>query len=110
MSPLAGFITIQFADFLIELIRQLIARYAEPKRPIGHPIIRDNPIRLTASHFPPIVPAIAIRNIGRRACIVGKHTSRHEKKNTSTRYQCNVCNVGLCVIGCFEDYHTLGHF
>ena len=103
---------IQFGDFRTELIRQLIERYAEPKHPIGRPIIGDNPTRLTARHFPSLDPATATatENLGRRACIVCNHTSRREKKNTNARYQCDVCNVGLCVIGCFEDYHTLKHF
>ena len=77
---------IQFGDFRTELIRQLIERYAEPNHPIGRPIIGDNPIRLTARHFPSPVPATATGNTGRRACIVCNHTSRREKKNTNTRY------------------------
>ena len=92
------------------MIRQLIERYAEPKHPISRPIIGDNPIGLTARYFPSLVPATATGNTGRRACIVCNHTSRREKKNTNTRYQCDICNIGLCVIGCFDDYHTLKHF
>lgn len=102
--------TIQFGDFRIELIQQLIERYSDPKHSIGRPIMGDNPIRLTARHFPSLVPETATGNAGRRACIVCNHTSRREKKCTYTRYQCDVCNVGLCVIACFEDYHTLKHF
>ncbi|CAF5116883.1 unnamed protein product, partial [Rotaria sp. Silwood1] len=59
--------TIQFGDFRIELIRQLIERYADLKHPIGRPIVGDNPIRLTARHFPSLIPATATGNTGRRA-------------------------------------------
>ena len=69
-------------------------------------------VRVRVHHFPSAVPATATAtgNTGRRACIVCNHTSRREKTNTNTRYQCGVCNVGLYVIGCFGDYHTLKHF
>ena len=102
--------SIQFNDFRLELIRQLIERYAQPKNPIGRPTIGENPIRLTARHFPSLVPPTDAGKMGRRSCIVCSHTSRREKQRSDTRYQCDVCNVGLCVVGCFEEYHTLKHF
>ena len=67
-------------------------------------------VRVRVCRFPSLVPATATGNTGRRAWIVCNHTSRGEEKNTNTRYQCDVCNVGLCVIGCFGDYHTFKHF
>ena len=45
----------------------------------------------------------------KRSCIVCIHTSRYEKKRTNTLYQCDVRAAGLCVIGYFENYHTLKH-
>ena len=69
--------TIQFADFQLELIGQLIEKYAE----LMHLLIGDNRI----CHFPSLGPVTATRNIGRRTCIVCNHTSRHEKKNINTR-------------------------
>ena len=64
-------------------------------------------MRVRVRHFPSLVPATATENTGQRACIICNRTSRREKKNTNTCYQCDVCNVGLCVIGCFGDYHTV---
>ncbi|CAF1383641.1 unnamed protein product, partial [Didymodactylos carnosus] len=87
--------TIQFGDFRNELIRQLIERHAQPKTPTGRPTIGDNPKRLTARHFPSLVPPTATGKIARISCIVCTHTSRREKKRTDTRYQCDVCDVGL---------------
>ncbi|CAF3266116.1 unnamed protein product, partial [Rotaria sp. Silwood2] len=88
---------IEFSDFRIELIRQLIERCAQPKNLIGCPTIGDNPIRLTARHFPSLLPPTATVKMARRSCIICSHTSRREKKRTDTRYQCGVCNVGVCV-------------
>ncbi|CAF1419084.1 unnamed protein product [Adineta steineri] len=102
--------SIPFGDFRRELIRQLIESYSQPRRIGGRPITNDNPIRLTARHFPSQVPATATQKNAQRDCIVCSRTNRREKKRKKTRYQCDVCDVGLCVIGCFEDYHTLKHF
>ncbi len=102
--------TIQFVDFRCHLIRQLTERYAQPKGSIGRPTIGDNLVRLTARHFPSLVPKTATRKTARTCCILCSHTNRREKKRSDTRYQCNVCKVRLCVIGCFEDYRTLKHF
>jgi hypothetical protein len=102
--------TIPFGDFRIQLIREIIERYGQPKGPTGRPTIGDNPIRLTARHFPSLVPSTSTRKAAQRYCVVCSHTSRREKKRTDTRYQCDICDVGLCIIDCFEDYHTLKHF
>lgn len=92
------------------MIRELIEKHGPSKHTVGRPIIGDDPIRLTARHFPSLVPATATGKVAQRACVVCNHTSRREKKRKEARYQCDICNVGLCVIGCFEDYHTLKHF
>ncbi|CAF1585828.1 unnamed protein product [Adineta ricciae] len=102
--------SIHFGDFRCELIRQLIERYSQPKPIGGRPVTSDNPVRLTGRHFPSLVPATTTQKCPRRDCIVCSHTSRREKKRKKTRYQCDICDVGLCVIDCFGDYHTLKHF
>ena len=101
--------SIHFGDFRSELIRQLIERYSQPRPIGGGPITSDNPVRLTERHFPSLVPATATQKSPRRDCIVCSRTSRRERKRKKTGYQCDICDVGLCVIGCFGDYHTLKH-
>ena len=64
-------------------------------------------MRVRVRHFPSLVPATATGNTGQRARIICNRTSRREKKNTNARYQCDVCNVELCVVRCFGDYHTV---
>jgi hypothetical protein len=73
---------------------------------IGRPATGENLLRLTKRHF----SSAAARKTAQRYCVVCSHTSKREKRRTDTRYQCDVCNVGLCVVGCFEVYHTLKHF
>lgn len=71
---------IRFGDFRIQLIRETIERYGQPKGPSGRPTIGDKPIRLAARHFPSLVPSTATRKAAQRYCIVCSHTSRREKK------------------------------
>jgi hypothetical protein len=42
-----------------------------------------------------------------KRCVVCAHTNRRPKKTTDSRYMCKDCDVDLCVIGCFEKFHTL---
>ena len=62
--------TIPFGDFRIQLIREIIERYGQPKGPTGRPTIGDNPIRLTARHFPSLVPSTLTRKAAQRYCVV----------------------------------------
>jgi hypothetical protein len=71
----------QIRDFQNELIRQLIEKYAQPNSRTGRPIIGDNPIRLTARHFPSLVPATLAKQTAQRPCVVCSHTTRRGKKS-----------------------------
>jgi len=101
---------VPFENFRIQLIRGLIERYAQPKRALGRPVSGDNPLRLTERHFPSLVPPTAANKNVQRYCIVCSQTPKGAKKRTDTRNQCAICDVALCVVGCFEVYHTLKHF
>ncbi len=101
--------SIRLADFQLELIRLLIEKYKDEgtRRGIRLPT-KDTPIRLTARHFPKLVkPQPGGKKNRQRTCIVCSHTSLGSRKRSETRYECSECNVGLCVINCFEKYHTL---
>lgn len=69
---------------------------------VGRPSV-DNPLRLTARHFPTYTQS-------KRRCIVCGSTTKREKKRTISNYECSECNVWLYVNGCFRDYYTLKHF
>lgn len=92
------------ADFQLSLIHQLIEKFHVPAvRPRGgRPSAVDTPIRLTARHSPSIIPSKRRKVL--QVCIMC--SKGKEKKRKESRYMCSVCNVGLCVVPCFEVYHA----
>ncbi|GFU00834.1 uncharacterized protein NPIL_437351 [Nephila pilipes] len=62
----------------------------------------DCPLRLTGRHFPDLVPSTSSEKNTSRKCIVCSKA----KVRRETRYQCNECDVVLCVQHCFRNYHT----
>jgi hypothetical protein len=98
---------IALSDFRLNVVRTLIEEFGAQKLDSrGRPSI-ETPVRITARHFPSKVES---SNDGRRRCFVCSHTTRGPKQETKTSYECRECNVGLCVVPCFEAYHTLKHF
>jgi len=86
-----------FLDFKMNLIRQLIDSTGGVKPKPPHPTlsarIRDGveiPERLTARHFP--------GKGSKRAC--------HVCSKRRTVFTCKDCNIPLCVVPCFEKYHS----
>lgn len=59
------------------------------------------PARLTERHFPRLIPPTQ-KQRPTRTCIV----CRRRNVRKETRYTCVDCNVCLCIIPCFESYHT----
>ncbi len=45
-----------------------------------------------------------------RKCHACSHTIKRERSVKYTRHQYEECDVGLCVIDCFQAYHILKHF
>ena len=98
----------RFRELLVE---QIISKYgcnesSGIQRKGGRPSIEGNPFRLTERHFLMVIPPTEGKeNPTKRCTVCLKHKTRHE-----TRYQCRQCNVPLCVVPCFEVYHTQKHF
>ncbi len=84
--------------------------YAKPKASAGRPSTRDNPLRLIARHLPSLIPSTSSRQNLQRKCVVCAKTTTRAKTRTDTRCECTECDVGLCISGCFQDYHTLKYF
>ena len=61
---------IRFDDFRIQLIRELIERYGQPKDSVSRSVIGDNPVRCTARHFPSLVLSTATRKAAKKYCVV----------------------------------------
>ncbi len=57
-----------------------------------------------------IIPSTSARQNPQRKCVVCAKTTTRPKKRTDTRYECTECDVGLCISGCFQDYHNLKYF
>ncbi|KAJ8926360.1 hypothetical protein NQ314_021280 [Rhamnusium bicolor] len=93
------------ADFQLELTRKIFEKYADAEAPTTLPRHSqcEHPPRLLAKHFIRRVPKPTpnSRQPVRRCVVCAKN-----KKRSETTYQCDICNVGLCVLPCFETYHT----
>jgi hypothetical protein len=100
----------RFADYRLQLIRGMLETYSTPKLTIGRPAVTYPPTRLTARHFPCLIPQTTQRKAPQKFCVVCAHTDRRLRKRTNTRYMCKDCDVGLCIVDCFEEFHTLLHF
>ncbi len=101
---------IQLKEFRLQLIKNIISKYGSQKSiSIGRPPT-DSPLRLSARHFPSLVPSTSSKKAAQRKCYVCSHTTQGKQSVTYTRYQCEECDVGLCVVDCFKAYHTLKHF
>lgn len=69
-------------------------------------------VRLTARHFPSLVPPSGKKQNATRKCVVCARKIDQNGKSVrrESRYQCNECNVALCVVPCFSVYHTKQNF
>lgn len=65
--------------------------------------------RLSGRHFMEKIPCPAGQKKSMKRCVVcserGKRTTG-EPIRKSTSYRCKICLVGLCIVDCFEAYHT----
>lgn len=102
---------VALADFHLRLTRQIIEKYrtVEFQNKRGRHST-DYPLRLTERHFPSFVPATEKKKNATRKCVVCSKTDKKQKKRRETRYMCEICDVGLCVTPCFQEYHTKHFF
>ena len=69
--------------------------------------------RLTARHFPDVIPPTPSKQSPYRNCVVcyardkarGVSDSQLKNQAKRTRYWCRDCQKPLCVVPCFGDYH-----
>ncbi|XP_050509345.1 piggyBac transposable element-derived protein 4-like [Diabrotica virgifera virgifera] len=96
------------AEFQLTLIQQIVEENHKGKMrtSAGRRSVDDNPLRLTCRHFPSHVPPTTSRKVGLRKCVV----CAKNKKRKETSFMCRECNVPLCVVNCFERFHTIKHF
>jgi hypothetical protein len=103
-------VNLRLATYQLELIREIIGKYGSQVRSsIGRPP-SESPLRLTARHFPSRILSTATQTNPRRKCYACANTVNRAKARRDTSYECIQCDVGLCLIDCFEDYHSLKAF
>lgn len=99
--------------FRYNLAAQLLALGREygaptPRSRTNTSAAKESTARLTESgtHFPANNPATARRNKGSRKC----HVCTQMDITKSTCYQCCICKVPLCVVPCFQIFHTEDYY
>lgn len=103
----------QLSEFRLKVVKKIIEKHGPQRKPSKGgrcPSDSDNPPRLTAHHFPRVIPPNGEKRNVQRACHVCNNSSTRERKQKDTRYERAECNVGLCLSPCFEEYHTLRRF
>ncbi|PNF22859.1 hypothetical protein B7P43_G16576, partial [Cryptotermes secundus] len=94
-------------DFRLALVRNMLELAgrgpSRPQRPRGRtPAVRSEPSRIgevTTQHW----PTSSISNLSCRVC-----SSRGKRRGVRTN--CQKCDIGLCISGCFREFHTKATF
>lgn len=98
---------LQFRMNLIEIIFETYhSCMFMPKA--GRPGTTPTPLRLSNRHFPEFIPPTQKKNNPTRQCAMcsRKRDNTGNRIRKETRYLCPNCQVPLCVVPCFKDYHT----
>ena len=113
MSPCSGR-RLTHAQFHIELAKQLLMEVVTPadeptaEQPHGpRPDPSPPSSRLTERHFPDKLGLTAAGHQHQPDCIIC--SKRKGRRRKSTAYECKQCHLPMCVIPCFELYHTKTH-
>ena len=88
--------------FRIELAKQLLGSTPSPA---PHHFSALHPqARLTERHFPEKIPPCSSGRASQPVCVVCSNKKGRGKKTTT--YRCKQCLFPMCVVPCFELYHT----
>lgn len=72
-------------QFKLEVVRGLVTKYGSNRAHVGRTLI-DHPLRLTARHFPSVIPPNESSHIPRRRSYVCGNNERRAKQRSDTRY------------------------
>lgn len=110
MSPCSG-MRLTHAQFRIELAKELLMETVSSVEEVavGHPPrshADPNPPsnRLTGRHFPGKLGVSAAGRQIQPDCVVCSRKKGRGRK--STTYECKQCHLPMCIVPCFELYHT----
>ncbi|XP_046998417.1 piggyBac transposable element-derived protein 4-like [Schistocerca americana] len=88
-------------SFLISLGEQLTISSPHQETSVGRPPRTPKATRLTARHFPDLLPPTTKKRPTRRCVVCTRKCLRKE-----TSYWCAECEVSLCAAPCFKLFHT----
>ena len=97
-------------QFRIELTKELLLETStdvSENMPVTHgrlPRPLPPQSRLTERHFPDHLPCTPSGKRGQTECVVCSKKRGHKRKTTT--YMCKQCRLPMCIIPCFELYHT----
>lgn len=98
--------------YRLALITSIVETYhpnvARPSKAVGRPTDAFTPLRFTGKHYPILIPSTGKKVHSQKRCVLcSRLTDATGKKvRRDTRYMCDICEVPLCVVGCFKVYHT----
>ncbi|GBN45429.1 PiggyBac transposable element-derived protein 4 [Araneus ventricosus] len=94
-------------DFRMNLVQSLLQTYGEKKH-LQHPVADH----LTGRHFASHIEATEKKKMPTRVCIVCSKMfdDKGRRVRKESRFESKQCNVALCIVPCFERYHTVQDF
>lgn len=95
---------IPIANFQLSLVKEIFEKYhvEKPRHTTRKTNDEDSPLRLTGRHFISHLEKNERSQQTRKRCVV----CSKKKIRKETTYGCQPCDVPLCQISCFENYHT----
>ena len=92
-------------EYILRLVEKLIMQYGSSSSSGGKgraARLTTKPTRLLGRHFPDYCPPTKNKQKPLRSCA----QCRKDGKRKESSYWCKDCEVGLCVVTCFRDWHT----
>ncbi|PSN55836.1 PiggyBac transposable element-derived protein 4 [Blattella germanica] len=90
-------------DFRLRLVLELVEQGGRQTRPsprVGRPM-SSRVARLEESDKKHWWPTISTTRMNCTVCY-----NKNMKRRRRIQTKCEKCNIGLCISGCFKDYHT----
>ena len=93
-------------EFRIQLAKELLMDTVDEESHCCGPHPNPNPpsFRLTGRHFPAKLGFTPSGRPSQPGCVVCSRKKGNGQK--STTYKCKQCDLPMCVVPCFELYHT----
>ena len=92
-------------QFRVELAKQILVKYGgQVPSSTSSPGFLADIQRLTGRHFPSKIPLSRSGRPAQSQCHVC--CWKKGRRRVTTTYKCEQCQVPLCIVPCFELYHT----